>query len=501
MDLKRTVAIVHFNTPELTEATILSLRKHGGEDYEVVIFDNSTERPFKKKMKGVKVLNNTKGKYLNFDKELEKYPEKDEAYGCAPGCHFGSDKHMMSVQKLWELLPDGFLLMDSDILLKQDVDFMFQEDQCCVGHICKCSGPEEIERLAPMLLYINVPMCVAGGARFFDPNRAWALHQGMGDPRNFWDTGAAFLDDIRRLKPQCHGKRIDIRPLIEHYGSGSWFKNDMSAQRAWLNQYRDLWSPDNVVKPKYTVLSYIFNGYEQVHEIEEKDPEAEYIMVTDNPNMKSDTWQVRYDGHLDNLSPFDKCYEVRFHPFRYAHTDTVVRIDGSIGIKQSLKPIVDAFNKSKADRCLMIHPRRNTLPEEYDVWVRTRNYPLAQSAKCLMLMEHLGYDLKHKGLYQGCFEIVKKNSVNELLNSMVFDLLRYLGTDGKIERLDQTVTSFVINHFFSDRLRVFPVTENLITNSNLMTWYLHNSNSPISNDTNKIEPYMFDKPCEVFTLE
>ena len=34
--------------PELTEATILSLRKHG-EDYKVVIFDNSDERPFRAK--------------------------------------------------------------------------------------------------------------------------------------------------------------------------------------------------------------------------------------------------------------------------------------------------------------------------------------------------------------------------------------------------------------------------------------------------------------------
>ena len=39
----KTVAIVHYNTPELTEAAILSLRKHGGEDYKVVIFDNSDE--------------------------------------------------------------------------------------------------------------------------------------------------------------------------------------------------------------------------------------------------------------------------------------------------------------------------------------------------------------------------------------------------------------------------------------------------------------------------
>ena len=38
---KKQVAIVHFNTPELTEACIMSIRKHGGRDYQITIFDNS----------------------------------------------------------------------------------------------------------------------------------------------------------------------------------------------------------------------------------------------------------------------------------------------------------------------------------------------------------------------------------------------------------------------------------------------------------------------------
>ena len=64
------IAIVHFNTPELTEAGILSLRKHGGAAWPVTIFDNSDRKPFKKKMKGVKVIDNTKGQVIDFDKFL-----------------------------------------------------------------------------------------------------------------------------------------------------------------------------------------------------------------------------------------------------------------------------------------------------------------------------------------------------------------------------------------------------------------------------------------------
>ena len=241
---EKNVAIVHYNTPELTEAAIWSLRKHGGEGYNVFVFDNSDERPFTAKMKGVTVIDNTKGQIIDFEKELAKYPERDDEVGVHRGNNFGSDKHMMSVQKLWELLTDGFVLMDSDVLIKENIDWMFWEGECCCGYISKMTA-KGIPRMMPMLLWINVPMCIKGGARFFDPDRAWALHQGN-DPRNFWDTGAAFLDDIKRLKPQCHGKAISrdrLLQAIEHYKMGSWKRNDLVMQAKWLSDNRHLWEP------------------------------------------------------------------------------------------------------------------------------------------------------------------------------------------------------------------------------------------------------------------
>ena len=129
---------------------------------------------------------------------------------------------------------------------------------------------------------------------------------------------------------------------------------------------------------RYTVLTYIFDNYERVHEIAHKEDDVEYLLITDNPRLHSNTWTVCIDPTLDYLSTFDKCYRVRFHPFHYATTDTVVRIDGSIGIRGSLTPLVDAVIKGNYDRCLMIHPNRNNIEQEYDVWCRHRDYPLKQ---------------------------------------------------------------------------------------------------------------------------
>lgn len=240
------VAIVNFNTPELTEAAILSLRKHGGKDYQVAVFDNSDARPFTKKMDGVTVIDNTQGQVIDLDAEVRKFPDRSYYLGCPQGNVFGSAKHMMTVQKLWDILPDGFVLMDSDILLKDNIDFMFMRDQCVCGHIQEPQTGNRfgIGRLVPMLLWINVPACKAGGAKFFDPERSMGLMAGEEHTRgNWYDTGAALLEDIRSHRNGMHGRRIDIRKMMIHYQAASWRRAGLAGQLAWLNANRDLWAP------------------------------------------------------------------------------------------------------------------------------------------------------------------------------------------------------------------------------------------------------------------
>lgn len=492
MNGKRQVAIVHYNTPELTNATIMSLRKHGGELYDVFVFDNSDERPFTAADAAgtVTVFDNTKGKIIDFEKELAKYPEKDKAIGCAGGCVFGSDKHMMSVQKLWELLPDGFLLMDSDILIRQSVDGMFQYDQCAVGHISVGMSYGK-ERLVPYLLWINVPLCKERGAVFFDPDRSWALHAGAKNPKNGWDTGAALLNDIRSHKNGLCGKKVDIRQLMYHLGGGSWRNKEKA--HAWLQEHRDLW--DIQGKPKYTVLSYIFGGYEIVQEVKEKDPQAEYVLVTDDPNLRSETWNIRLEQSLPG-TVMDKCYYVRFHPFQYANTNTVVRIDGCIEIQKSLGELINAFNDGKYDRCMMIHPVRNTFDEELDCWIGGRKYPKEVAVRCLDMMTRWGYDVNgYKGMFQGCFEIVRNTPVNLDINRLTYCLMKYTGGDEGIDRLDQHITSFVINSQFADKVSILPVSEHLVTDGRLMKWYYHHTKR--EHPSPKLEAaMMFNKPVK-----
>ena len=239
---QKTVAIVHFNTPELTTAGIKSIRKKGGMDWKVVVFDNSNERPFTitEPLGDVTIIDNTNGQIIDFDAELAKFPNK-----CSYLPHFASARHMMSVQKLWELVPQGFILMESDVILSQPIDFMWDENYAAVGKIQHFEGTGRLEtdRLLPMLCYMNVPKLVANGAKYFDPVRNFGLHSDdEKDPLNWYDTGASFLEDIKNTKPALVARVYwNLYDYFSHYGSGSWKKKDLEDQKYWIECHWQDW--------------------------------------------------------------------------------------------------------------------------------------------------------------------------------------------------------------------------------------------------------------------
>ena len=259
--MRKTVAIIHFNTPELTEAGIKSLRKHGGEDYRVIVFDNSATltlpdgkviqaRPFTAKMKGVEVIDNTRGQVIDFDKFLAKYPDRNPSVGIYKSSVWGSAKHIVTVQKLWELLPEGFVLMESDIMIKKPIDEFFREEYSFVGFVQKHQkgNPFDVPRIMPMLCWMNVPMLTRESARYFDPNRCWGLKADRNDRGNWMDTGACLLDEVLKKRPRLKGLHVDIRLFVEHYGGGSWKQDNLNAQMAWINSHRQLWAVSDADK-------------------------------------------------------------------------------------------------------------------------------------------------------------------------------------------------------------------------------------------------------------
>lgn len=261
-------------------------------------------------------------------------------------------------------------------------------------------------------------------------------------------------------------------------------------------------------KPKYSILCYIINGYECVHEVKEKDPDCEYVLVTDDPNLKSSTWKVIYDESLLGMSVFDRCYAIRFNLFKYVTSDICIYIDANIEVKRPLAKLVKLMDDGGYDMCLMPHPLRSLFAPEYNAWLAGRNYPLAQAEKFFKMLADSHYDLTYRGLFQGCFKIVRRGKLNSDFEALSMAFLKYLGTETAIERLDQTVYTYVLNVWFN-QIKVLPVSEQILRSS-YMQWYWHNGNpnrqsSPNMNifyDITKPDiKWMFNKQVECLYLK
>ena len=238
----------------------MSIRKQG-IDWPVVVFDNSQTvtmpagdgmkertieaRPFKKKMKGVRVIDNTEGQVVDFDKALQAFPERHEPHGAVN--LWGSDRHMMTVEKLWELLPDGFILVESDVLVKADIRELWKDEYSFCAYVQRQQQGNRFKRgrILPMLCYMNVPKFRAEGVHYFDPDRSWMLHKGEMNPNNWYDTGASLLEDVLSHRPRLKGLHVDIRPMVEHLGGGSYTERGLKEQAEWLKRNEGLWSIDD----------------------------------------------------------------------------------------------------------------------------------------------------------------------------------------------------------------------------------------------------------------
>lgn len=240
-----TFAIVHFNTPELTTCLCGSIIKNH-PDAKIVIFDNSDKKPFPKDDIEIIYIDNTKGQIINFEKELSKYPNRNIDEQTRSGCNFGSAKHSMSIDWLCKNLNENFVLLDSDILLKRPIDFI-NENVMCLSDIIHVTG--NVNRICPMLAFINVKLMNKKGISFFDGNRMHSLCN-----RNtlyFWyDTGASFYEDCIKNNSFM---QISFDKYAIHFGNGSWRQNNKKPvnvdkmqyenipYNVWLMKYKELW--------------------------------------------------------------------------------------------------------------------------------------------------------------------------------------------------------------------------------------------------------------------
>lgn len=234
---------------------------------------------------------------------------------------------------------------------------------------------------------------------------------------------------------------------------------------------------------KYSVFTFIFNNYEPVREVLNPDPDVEYILVTDDIDLRSDTWTVIFDESLLGLSPLQKNWMVKYHPWKYLSTDLCIRIDGSIQVKESLDNLVDLFNNSKGyDIGLLLHPYRNNFMEEYYAWEMFRGQSPRISWNFYNWIRTTGYDLNLKGLFQTNFCIQRRTPLGILINDTTYNLITTLNPPefiqmyGEIDRNDQCYFAYIMNTMAANA-KILPFNTWII-NSPFLQQYHHGNWEP-----------------------
>lgn len=227
------ICIVHYNTPKLTECLIRSINKYTPNSC-IYIFDNSDKEPFTYRQDNIIYFDNTKGQIINFDEWLKKFPNKSKSSFKLN--NYASARHCYSVEKCFDLINDNFILLDSDVLLKQDISSLYDDNYIFIGEVHRRKDTVRNvywePRLLPFISFINVKKCKQLGIHFLYENKMCGLHE-----NDYYDTGSAFYLESKKY---AH-KQISYKSYIIHFQQGSWNRKGASAED-WLNRNKIFWN-------------------------------------------------------------------------------------------------------------------------------------------------------------------------------------------------------------------------------------------------------------------
>ena len=224
---------------------------------------------------------------------------------------------------------------------------------------------------------------------------------------------------------------------------------------------------------KYSILSYNFNNYEILREPLEISGDAEYIYVTDNKKLKSNKWNIVYlNEDFNDYSAISKTMYVRYHPFEFCNTDTVIILDGSMHIIKSLDKLYKDFTESNCDCALgtWISPIKS-VESMYSYWLKERNYDYKQYIKNLAFVKATKFN-GTENFHETGYMILTKTNI-EFLTMVWKSLLKISNSEKDIDRLDQTIFNAILYKIFPE-LKCLNLSRQVIQ-SDYIKYYQHNT--------------------------
>lgn len=256
------------------------------------------------------------------------------------------------------------------------------------------------------------------------------------------------------------------------------------------------------MKYRYSVITCNFGGYEIMREIENPLEDVEYIYITDDTTIKSNTWHIVYDNFYDQYnSAFDKVVIFRSKALEYINSDICIRIDASIQINGlSFENIIKELDKTGSDISFIISPRFSNIYGEMMDWNIQRNIPKEKTEQFMVYyrLNEKNDDIISKNTICTLGILIQRNNeLNKQINKKQITILndiKNINNDTHYYRIDQIVFTYVINKFF-DYVRVLVLDYSVIFNEYTHIC-IHNSNVNLFDVlvSQASELYLFNKP-------
>lgn len=181
---------------------------------------------------------------------------------------------------------------------------------------------------------------------------------------------------------------------------------------------------DNVrVDPAETIVVYTCNmgGYESVKEPLYKDPNVEYILFTDDKDLKSDGWKVVHiNERLSDPRRTSRLPKILAHKYLPPH-DISVYIDSSLEIKETniSKMVADCLVGH--DIALYPHYKRDCVYEEIEFVMNSKGGRVAANVElcknAIQKYRAINYP-ENGGLYENAFIVRRNSRIIEKLNEL-----------------------------------------------------------------------------------
>jgi len=170
------------------------------------------------------------------------------------------------------------------------------------------------------------------------------------------------------------------------------------------------------MKSNKCIYTFIVGNYDNLKEPKIYTPGWDYICVTDNPNLKSDIWQIiQIDNDDKKIEPAKKramSLMIGYRKYLPKHYDIVVTIGGQCVINIDLNELLIKYGYDDSyDACLLEHPNRNCVYDEANTIIQVQRDTPDRIYKHVQLFIEEGYPAKN-GLYSSGMMIINNNSKN-----------------------------------------------------------------------------------------